>query len=439
MKQVPNYTTKIEYIEYINDYPQEFTDQLINKGICRVSENKIKFIATGVLIYKNSLVIIFPKAYKVPTEDELLKEHIQILFNVLLRYRREAKLTAEEMNLLGGENGQLNGNLFTSYSLIQDFTQNGLLMKEIKIKDSTISGHIDWSATISKKQPMISIGSVIYTDPISRKTIIDRQHQLLIIHKYCVYKSLEKYGWLFGVTSDNANLDVTELNCDINYAISFLTKELNSTFIEREINTIKMIMNFLLGIEQKGCEEQIETLVTPYFQNVWEQVCSTIFNNQYKILKKIIPKLKWEIDSPAIVQPQRPDIIMLRRRTMYILDAKYYNSYVNLPGWHDVVKQLFYAITIFNNINSKDFRLHDKKLEKKVKEIIKVENVFLFPSEEEEPIKYVGKVNIERNQDFDDIRVYKLNTFFVMKCYIGKGNYDYINSLEEITACLNKE
>jgi hypothetical protein len=429
MEKVPYYITLIEYNEYINDYPKELVDILMGRGICTVNKNKITFKVTGLLIYKNTCIIVFPKAYKFPKDRQVLKEHIQVLFNVLLRYKRDADCTAEEEELLGGENGQHNENLISAYRLIQDFTQNGLLLKQIRIKALTNTGNIDWTATINKRHPVFSGKSVVYIDTISRKTTVDRQNQLLLLHKYCVFKSLEKYGWLFGLSSDNAELDVTELNCDVSYAINFLTKELNSTFAEREINVIKMIRDFLSGIEMENNEEKLETFVTPYFQNVWELICGSIFSNQYNTLIQIIPKLNWEIDSSAVVQPQRPDIIFLQDQVLYILDAKYYDTDSNLPGWHDVVKQLFYAFTIFKNIKSKDFRLIDKKLEKRVQKVNQTKNIFLFPSGDEEPIKYIGKVNIKNNKDFNDIKAYKINTFLAMKCYVGKARYNFINHL----------
>jgi hypothetical protein len=429
VKNESNYRALIEYNDYLNDYPQEFVDKLTSRGICSVYGNKIRFKVTGVLIYRNNFIVVFPKAYSVPKEEKAKKEHIQVLFNVLLRYKREADFTPEEEELLGGENGLYSENLLTAYRLIQDFTQNGLLLKQIRIKTSSNSGLTDWTATINKRQPVFSGKSVVYIDTISRKTTVDRQNQLLLLHKYCVFKSLEKYGWLFGLSSENAELDVTELNCDISYAINFLTKEMNSTFVEREINVIKMIRDFLSGIELENDEERLETLVTPYFQNVWELICGSIFSNQYKTLKQIIPKLNWEIDSSAVVQPQRPDIMFLRDQVLYILDAKYYDTDSNLPGWHDVVKQLFYAFTIFKSIKSKDLCLTDKRLERKVKKVEDTVNIFLFPSGDEEPLRYIGKVNIENNTDFNDIKAYKINTFLAMKCYVGKEKYNFVSQL----------
>lgn len=425
-----NYEVLIEYLEYDrNMYPNELVSKLVSKGICRVQKNIIKFIATGFIIYKNRYIIIFPKAYPLPNSKKLILNHIRLLFKVLLKYRQEANLETEEIELMGGKEGKHRENLFTAYHLIKDFTINGLLTRELTFNSSRQSGRIDWTATINKKQPVFSQGNVIYTETISRKTSIDSQNKLYLLHKYCIYKSIYKYGWLFGLDLEGANLNPPELNFNISFAINLLKNELNSTFVEREINVIKMMIDFLKGLEAEKTEEKLETLITPYFQNVWEYICSIIFNNQYNNLKDIIPKLRWEIESDAPVQSQRPDILVLQDKKMYILDAKYYNIRTNLPGWYDVVKQLFYAFTIIRNIKSENFTLRNKNLEKKLRKIDNIENIFLFPSEESEPIKYVGKVNIENNEDFKDIKAYKINTYFAMKCFIGEKKYNFLEQL----------
>jgi len=419
VKHKTNYIIAIEYKEYDNDYPNDFVTQLINREICSVKNNKIKFKVTGFIIYKNTFIIIFPKNYNVPREEKDLLKHAQVLFQVLLKYKQESNLNVEEMELLGGEDGQYKESYYTSYLIISDFIENGPLKKEIRIESSSYSGRIDWSATINKKQPIFSKGSVIYNDTVSKKNMIDHHHLLLQIYRYCVNKSIEKYGWLFDLSLENVE-EFLELPCDINYGINFLTKELNSTFVDREMKVVKILRDFLSGIEFDRFEK-IEIMVTPYFHNVWEVICSFNFKNQYKGLRSLIPKTKWEIESSAKVQSQRPDIIFIKEKTIYILDAKYYDIDTNLPGWSDIVKQFFYGFTIFRNINA--------KMHQRIKQLETVENSFLFPSGDPDPIKYVGRVSIEENMDLGYIKAYKINTFLAMQCYLGKERFDFINQM----------
>jgi hypothetical protein len=425
-----SYHIFIEYDEYQNTFSQELTSIWMKKGICVLHREKIIFKVTGLLIYNNTFFVIFPKSYKLPALVSEEKNHIEVLTQVLLKYRNEAVLEPLESELLDGEKGRNRGNIITAYHLIQDFLQNGYLKKEIRVKASSQNGMIDWPSTINKKQPVFSGNSIIYMDPIYKKTKIDQQNLLLKLHRYCVYQGFKKYGWLLGLSQDFVEPESDVLSIyELSFILSFLNKELNNTYVEREINVINLLVLYFAGIDPENPEKKLETLATPYFQNVWETMCSVNFSNQYNLLKQLIPKLKWEIESNAPVQPQRPDLMIVREKTLYILDAKYYNIEKNLPGWGDIVKQLFYAFTIFTNIKAKKRVMPHLKLNK----ITEVYNAFLFPSSESEAIRYTGKVEVEGNNQLGNIKAFKVNTFLMMKCYIGIERISYINSLIKVS------
>ncbi|QBZ23982.1 hypothetical protein FORC085_913 [Bacillus cereus] len=424
------YHTFIEYKEYPNTFPEELLGIWLKKGICILKRDRIIFKVTGLLIYKNTFFIIFPKSYELPALDLDEKKHIEVLVKTLLKYRNEAVLDPLESELLDGEKGQHKGNLITVYHLIQDFLQNGYLIQKMCVKAANQTGVIDWASTINKKQPVFSGSSIIYIDPVYKKTIVDEQNLLLKLHRFCVYQGIKNYGWLLGISSGFVEPEEDILsNYDLDFILSFLNKELNNTFVERETNVITLLIQYFSGINPENPEENIETLATPYFQNVWETMCSVNFNNQYHLLKQMIPKLKWEIGSNAPVKSQRPDLMIIREKTLYILDAKYYNIEKNLPGWGDIVKQLFYAYTIYTNIQSKKNLMPHLKLDN----ITRTYNAFLFPSSELEAIKYEGKVEVEGNDQLGDVKAFKVNTFLMMKCYIGIEKFSYINNFIKVS------
>jgi hypothetical protein len=425
-----SYHIFIEFEEYQNTFSEELTSIWINKGICVLQREKIIFKITGLLIHENTFFVIFPKSYKLPALVSEEQNHIEVLTRVLLKYRNDAALDPLESELLDGEKGRNKGNIITVYHLIQDFLQNGYLKKEIRVKASNQNGMIDWPLTINKKQPVFSGYSSIYMDPIYKKTKVDQQNLLLKLHRYCVYQGIKRYGWLLGLSQDLVEPENDLLsNYDLSFILSFLNNELNNTFVEREINVLNLLILYFSGIDPENPKGKLETLATPYFQNVWETMCSVNFSNQYNLLKQLIPKLKWEIESNAPVQPQRPDLMIIREKTLYIFDAKYYNIEKNLPGWGDIVKQLFYAFTIFNNIKAKKSIFHHLKLN----EITTIYNAFLFPSSDSEVIKYSGKVEVEGNNQLGNIKAFKVNTFFMMKCYIGVEKISYINNFIKVS------
>lgn len=424
------YKTFIENKQYQNIFPMEITDIWQEKRICRLHGKMISFEVTGLLIFKGEFLMIFPKSYELPTTDIKIKKHIEILIKVLLKYKTENVLDPLESELLGGKNGGNIENLITAYQLIQDFTQNGYLLKETLIKSTNYSGKVDWPTTIKKRHPILSEKYVVYDNPIFHKKITDQQNLLVKLHKYCIYKSIEEFGWLLGISSDFAEPEQNLLiNYDLTFLINFLTSELNNTFVDRGINVITLLIQFISGVNPENPEEKLETLATPYFQNVWETMCSVNFKNQYHSLKQIIPKLKWEIDSNATVQPQRPDLIIIRGNTLYILDAKYYNIEKNLPGWSDIVKQLFYGYTIYSNIQSNENLVPHLKIHN----ITRVYNAFLFPSSKLEAISYAGKVEVEGNIQLGNIKAFSINTFLMMKCYIGIENFPFINNFVKVS------
>ncbi|KYG27720.1 LlaJI family restriction endonuclease [Alkalihalobacillus trypoxylicola] len=428
MELKSNFKIYTEYTNYNNDFPKDVINNFLKNELCIINGPKIRFRVVGFIVFKDEFIIVFPKGYLLPKNDDECRGHIVTLLHVLMKYRKEATLDTLEMQLLGGTTGEQRESLVTAFDLIEDFNQNGLIQKELKLKSIHFNGHVDWPSTIVKKQPIVSDNTVVYVDTISNRKTIDKQHMLMMLHDYCINRSFERYGWLFDYSIEKR---VIELPCDINYALNFLEMEMRDTFVEREVKLIYLMINFLRGIKAEQVENKLDVLVTPYFYNVWEAICSKLFNNEYQSLRKLIPKINWEIDSDAIVQSQRPDIMYIENDALYILDAKYYDINKNLPGWHDIVKQMFYAFTIFKNIKSSKLKFSNVRLKKRLLQITKVENMFIFPSGEKEIMKYVGKVNIENNSDFEDIKAIKINTFFSMRCYIGKEKFDYRESMNK--------
>lgn len=425
LEKKSEYIFVTEYKEYENNLDPILLNELIYKDICSIKKNKVKFKVVGILVWGNMFILIFPKGYSIPTDSKEREKHAQILIQTLLKYRAENKLDIEEAEMLAGEEGDFSENLYTAWQIFNDFVQNGILNKTEKEKVLN-DKNIDWQATINKTHPLFSGDSIIYASPVSRRRVNNQQHLLVKLQNFCVFRSVEKYGWLFEVSHSELDLEVRELPCDIRYAINYLIKELNYTFKEREQIVIKMLIDFLQGIEAEQSDEKLNLLATPYFHNVWEKVCGQIFDSQYELLKSIIPKTNWEISGNAKVHSQRPDIMILKNEILYILDAKYYDIESNLPGWSDIVKQLFYSYTIFKNITSERFTTKNEKLDIKLKNIKEVNNSFLFPSNHEEPIKRIGKVSVENNEDLKDVAAYQVNTFFAMNCYLEKKKYNFL-------------
>lgn len=391
--------------------------------ICVVYEKSFQFKFTGVIIINDIPVLVFPKNYKLPRESEKMIEEAGILIRVFLRYRNEPIHELDENSLLFGDKTNKNARITTAIRIVEDYKLYGFIHRELVISSTTRKGRIDWSATVNKTIPAISHNRVVYDYPIIRCSMIDNENIVYKIHSYLVSQCIRMWGWIFGISSLNEH-GQEKLPCSIREAIFILQTELRNVYVQREINVIKMMIAYLTA--QNGSEKKFnkEILGTQYFSFIWETICGYLFNNKYSILNSLVPQPEWESDIVEGNISQRPDIFAIDAKRLYILDAKYYNYKLSLPGWHDVVKQLFYRHTVILNLSK-------KKGAKLLPRDTEVKNVFLFPGEEEELLQYIGRVFVSEIDDLGEVKAFAVNQRVAMKTYAYRNNDNYRKQLLE--------
>lgn len=417
----------------LNSISQNIKNIMREYDCLKVKGKEIWFKATGFLVCDNCLVIIFPKGYVVEDNTRLLND-ARLLFAVLMKYQKDTILEPEEMRLLGGGNGSVNSSIFTAFKLIKDYKINGLLKRNIKITTNQFTGNVNWASTINKRTPIFSKGYPIYHDAIYKKSKQDENSLLISLHKYAISKSLTSFGWLFGMSEHDFNGFRTEIPCELTKAIHFLEIELRSTFIQREIDVIKWIMNVLLERDSQDNSITVEMLLTKSFYYVWEAICSKILGNQYSILKVLLPQPIWEIyncNNPQAIS-HRPDILIIRKNRFYILDAKYYNVDTSLPGWHDAVKQFFYGLSIRKSIEENKDLIINEEIKKRVADITVYINAFVLPSFNQEVVSKLGSIKVPNIREYGKIDAFVIDATLAMKCYIGEKKYDFMNKIESL-------
>lgn len=425
----------IEHKKYIKeDISDKIIDTVKNYGGFNTNGSEIWFIVTGFVIIENYLIAILPKGYVLNDDEDILLDDIRLLFSVLMKYTNESSLEPEEMILLGGGLGSVNSSIHAAYNLIEDYKLNGILKRDISIKTNYPSGNINWTSTINKKYPLFNRGYPIYHDGIYKKNIQDKNNMLFNLHKYAIWKSISLYGWLLGMNPKNYSKLQIKLPCKKNIALHILNNELHKTFVQREISVIKSIINILDESDYQESQKKVELLITKTFYYVWESICSNIFKNQYLRLKKLLPQPKWNISTSRGTQSisHRPDILLINNNYFYILDAKYYDSNRNLPGWHDSVKQFFYGLSIKKSLENNVITIEDNRLMRQVENIDSIENAFVIPSFNVESIKSIGYVSVPHIPDYGKINAYLINTRLAMKCYTGEKKYNFIDKLESL-------
>lgn len=388
--------------------------------ICQTYQGKFKFTIVGVICVNSQPVVVFPKNYctDIDSEKELLPD-AKTLAKVLIRYRNEAGHEPEEMRLLYGD-GKMNSSLIAvAMFLLEDYCQNGYLRRQSVITTTHSSGRIDWKSTVNTVLPVISNGSPLYPDPVLKKRKDNENNIVVLAHKYVINKCFSEWGWLLGY--DDYKTGSTALPYPLTEVIFALRKELRQTFQSREIRVIKSLIQYLE--EQTSNQEsgQIRVMATPYFSFVWESICGYLMDNQYTRLKSLLPQPVWESHIVSGHISQRPDIYHVRKNVLYILDAKYYDYNHNIPGWHDVVKQLFYRHTMKAIEHSREYvrMLPDTKA---------IFNGFLFPGNGDDCC-YVGRVHVPTVPDLGEVKAFAINQKQALTAYAYRNNDSFISTV----------
>lgn len=409
--EIYNISDFIDIACELHEYPE----------ICVIYEKVFQFKFTGVIIINDMPIIIFPKNYKLPQHSKDILEQARILIRVFLRYKNEPIHESVENKFLFGDNKNSNARITTAIRIMEDYKMYGYIHRELIVTSNKRKGRVDWKTTISKTIPVINHNSVVYDVPITRCSMMDSENIVYRLHRYVVAQCVKMWGWLFGIVL-STEMEYEKLPCSISEAIFLLQSELRNVYVQREINVMKMMISYLIA--QNGTDKKLnkEILGTQYFSFIWESICGYLFNNKYSLLSDLIPQPEWESDIVSGKISQRPDILVVDSSYLYILDAKYYNFKSKLPGWHDVVKQLFYRHTVILN-------LIKKKGIKPIQKDIEVKNIFLFPGDEEELLQYIGRVFVKEIDDLGEIKAFAINQKKAMETYAFRNNDDYRKQL----------
>lgn len=369
------------------------------KNMCKEKNGVIFFKFVGVVLTKNCAICVFPKGYILPSNSNELKRDAIFLIETLNRYKIENRKSLEEAEVEFLKGIGEKENVAAALWLLQDFSENGLINIHTDTHILNGKGNIHWKHTINRINPVISNGQPIYLDYYSHYKSYDQNNIIRLIHNYAVSTALETYGWLF---YRELKVEINDFNLDIETIIYTLQSQLQNTFSDREITLYSNIIDFLSNNKEENNEHDVTTLLTPYFHTVWEKICDFIFQGQKNVLG--MPKPYWEIDNERKYTNQIPDTLFINNNHLYILDAKYYRT-EKLPGWHDLVKQFFYALTLVSTV------VHPTQN-------TIIHNIMIFPSRNKDTsINYLGSAKIQNNENFGEVKGYTLDIVSAMKYY----------------------
>lgn len=306
---------------------------------CRVNTNIENDVFVGIQKKDGYYEVDFPLGYHRSTDEKGLRKDILSLMNVLARYTEKKESELYE----GIKNDDSAGIPIQAYLyLIKDYFERGYYKERENIYKVAKKGKINWRRTIKTQKPVIQDNEAFYLDFVVKKNTINEDELITLVHKYCVFESFDKFGWLF--TSFVPTKPKTSLT--IKMMISVVNSKLQNTFKDQNK---QLFRNMLAVLKCLDDDSQTEFKYGTYrFEYVWEKMIDKVFGVSEKI--EYFPKTTWNFPGDKTYDNAflEPDSIMIYGGKVFVLDAKYYKygwsgETSHLPGSTSINKQITYA------------------------------------------------------------------------------------------------
>ena len=399
------------------------------------------FAFVGIILISGKLLKCYPKYI---TKDKPLKELKQVL-KVIQRYNdNNLNLKLYNDELKEKQNEPLNIML----TLLNDYYENGLYENNKDIIEDNGSGEIHWDKTINDSFTLISNNRPYYLELKTKKRIYDETSYIKRLHAAILTQCSEELARadiidLFELLPAEISDEQVEDFGDSDYILYRLEQEQAVQFNTRKNQLLRLMHAYISNKKGDISEADFEMFGTTSFEDVWEDVCKQVFNNQLnKSLRNLpiihnkgntklinlIQKPQWVAkDNPEKPIPAQgtlqPDMITIYKKNgstiFLIFDAKYYlvtlghGKLAGNPGLESITKQYLYELAY------KQF-LEDNQIKT-------VKNCFLFPMEDESiPVINIGFVKMDMFDFFnlEKIQLLKLSASRLYEYYLHNKKMD---------------
>ena len=325
-----------------------------------------------VRIRQESIEFHYPESYDlagiegVSTIKDLKsfrRDMVDILHTISLAQTRTASTQKTE----NGVSTSKNFNFMSYLWLIRDYISNGFYRNTEKIYRQNSKGKVNWKKTLCT-QPIISNGNIIFNNLIVEVNN-DCDSVITEAHKLCVYDSMRKAGWLFGINEKAFYVPAPTPSLLKKY-IGTIKTEIKKTFDDVKKLRLNHMLKVLSGVDSSKQISEIVYGVDKYHY-IYERMVDAIFGNVIDITK-YNPNASWFImrDDQSYAHKEasslRPDTIRIdpypktylvdgTKKTAYVLDAKFYRygstgRMEDLPETTSIQKQITYAEHIEKNL-----------------------------------------------------------------------------------------
>ena len=349
---------------------------------CRTNTNIESDVFVGIRRKDEYYEVNFPLGYHRSEDEKGLRKDILSLISVLAKNTDKKE---SEINV-GLKTDDPDGIPVQAYLyLIKDFFERGYYKERDTYRQIAKRGKIDWSRTIKTQRPLLQDNEAYYLDFVVKKNTINEDELITIVHKFCVYESFDKFGWLF--TSFVPPEPKTGLTKKM--MLSVVNNKLQNTFNDRNKQLFKNMIAIIKAI--KDDSESEFRYGTYRFEYVWERMIDRVFGISEK--EEYFPRTTWTLSggvkhNNAFLEP---DTIMLLNGKVYVLDAKYYKF-----GWSGAPGHLPESTSINKQITYGEYIAEEQRFMKDGQHPI-VYNAFIMPYDSsgnrfptETPFHYIG-------------------------------------------------
>lgn len=378
----------------------------------------------GIKLNNDEIVIYIPQFFR--KEENYKKDLLLFLGSISI-----AKTVEHEKINKGKEENNIWP--FDSYLwMIKDYLENGYYYNREKVYSNSYSGKIEWKKTL-KNLPIYSSGNIIY-DKFVTSRMSASNDMIAQIYKLCLKQSTNRIGWLYNY---NLYVEVQQLVSTAEM-ISIIQKELLNSFDDIKRMRYNHMLKILKTVDGDSVISNLNTYGIENYYYVFETMVDILFDGIKDDKKKYNPNGYWKLNNKKekIASSLRPDTILKRNDTTYILDAKMYQYGVthkgsDLPETQSIQKQITYGDFVYNNIGDKNVRnAFILPYNKELKEFKNDEDVLKYNDGD---LAYFGYARVdwredETFKDYNHVYAYGVDFNYLLRNY-KKVDTDMIDSL----------
>lgn len=314
---------------------------------CHVDTNEDGDRFVGVKADSTNAVIYFPMGYQLPDDDDELRRDVKNLFEVLAAFtdRNDKVLHMDKFTAPQTVDFPIQAYLnVINYYL----DHNGTYYNESEpVYRIDRKGKPDFKRTMQKVKPIMQGGNLIYLDMVVRDSTPNFNKLITRIHRYCVWESFERIGWLYTTNKP----EEPDIAFEKNMFIATLNDKVNSTNKDDDKRLFKSIIAMIEFMDNHTIDKQFY-FGTDKFEHVWEKLIDAMFgeSNKSDYFPHGIWTEKYGANKGKQASALEPDSIMIYNGKYYVLDAKFYRYGVypnlgvgTLPQSSDINKQITYG------------------------------------------------------------------------------------------------